>query len=1060
MTVSAQTSIETSNLFANLKKDRHAWVNEEELRKGWLKHIENDLGITFHAERSRNDASYNQVIIEFKGPGLFKGSVKSASFVEAVHDRLFKYIIGRSKAEGIPEEDYIGIAIDGDHICFAFMRGGQITHRNLLPFNKASVDLVSQACFDSKRRAVTADNLVEDFGHEATIGNAMMASLVGQLERQLTASGNNKIKMLFEEWRTLFGQVADLSAAQATEICKHIPFSPKLPVADTVAAALFAIHTYNAFVMKLLAAEIVAQYNLTAYSDFCEHLLGLDDDDLLELLDKEVERSAFFEAARIVGFVEEAVFSWYVDQSIPAVDRAACCAAIRPLLTQLALYRMDDLSAARSHDMLKSFYQALVPETLRKALGEFYTPDWLADVACDRAEVTDWSVVRALDPTCGSGSFLLEVIRRKRNLAEKAKLSQVETLTKILNEVWGFDLNPLAVQAARTNFLIAIADLVASAGIEVELPVLLADAVYSPAHSPSEDQGFIEYGIGSAQANLNILLPVELAFDRVRLDDAFSIMADAVHEEQEYPAVEKSLISSSIMSVTEATAWRDALGSTYGQVLNLHRKAWNGIWFRIVRNFFWSAVAGQFDIVIGNPPWVRWSNLPELYRQRIKPTCEQYTIFSETPYHGGNELDISGMITYTVADKWLKPGGALTFVITQTHFQSPSSQGFRSFRINENYNLVPERIDDLKRLKPFPKVANKTAIMRLRKVENSKKPSYPVPYAVWEKSARQSAAIPETLTKAAVLAHVDQKLWEANPVNGGNSPWAILPPGRFADMTALQGQSNWISGRKGVTADLNGVYMVRIVGENTSTGLVQVETRPEAGKTDIGPARRFWIEPNLLYPLLKGASDFSACEVHVQDQLYIIVPNKGITSAEYSAAETAVFGLKQTKKYFDHYKGLLENRSTYRLRQKGAPYYAVYNSGSYTFAPYKVVWAELSSTFEAAVFTKSKVPLIGDRPFVPDHKVYFADFTSEEMAHFVCGILNSTLVKEYVESHTIQIQVSNIFKHLSIPKFDANKPAHKQLSAASKQAHAATSKKVRQDALADLNGLAEKILKS
>jgi hypothetical protein len=104
------------------------------------------------------------------------------------------------------------------------------------------------------------------------------------------------------------------------------------------------------------------------------------------------------------------------------------------------------------------------------------------------------------------------------------------------------------------------------------------------------------------------------------------------------------------------------------------------------------------------------------------------------------------------------------------------------------------------------------------------------------------------------------------------------------------------------------------------------------------------------------------------------------------------------------------------------------------------------------------VPLIGDRPFVPDHKVYFADFLSAEAAHFVCGILNSTLVKEYVESHTIQIQVSNIFKHLSIPKFDPSSSAHKQLAATSKRAHASTSKKARQDALADLNIIAERIL--
>lgn len=1047
-----------SELYNKLKKDSHNWANEEEVRKGWLKHIENALEITFHAERGRNDASYNQVIIEFKDRGLFKGSVNSSSFKEAIYDRLFKYIKARSKLEGIPEEDYIGIAIDGIHICFAFMKSGAIIHRNLLPFNQASVELVAQACIDSKRRAVTAENLVEDFGHQAEIGHAMMSSLVSLLEKKLTTPGNNKVKLLFEEWRTLFGQVADLSKAQAAEIRKHVPFSPKIAAGDMVSAALFAIHSYNAIVMKLLAAEIIAQFDLTAYPDFCEHLLGQDDDKLLELMDVEVERGAFFEAARIKGFVEEAIFSWYVDAAPSGKDRAALCAALRPLLTQLALYRMDDLSAARSRDVLKSFYQALVPEVLRKALGEFYTPDWLVDVACDRALVKDWGAVRALDPTCGSGSFLLEVIRRKRALAKAAKRSDAETLSAILAEVWGFDLNPLAVQSARVNFLIAIADLVASTGAEVELPVLLADAVYSPAQSPAPGQDFVEYGIGSAQADLNIVLPAALAFDRTRLDAAFVIMAEAVHDEKEYPAVEKLLIAGKLMTAAEAKAWRDALSTTYDQVLELHRKAWNGIWFRIVRNFFWSAVAGQFDVIVGNPPWVRWSNLPELYRNRIKPTCERYTIFSETPYHGGNELDISGMITYTVGDKWLKQGGALVFVITQTHFQSPSSQGFRSFRIDKKANLIPEAVDDLKLLKPFPKVANKTAIVRLRKVGSKQLTKYPVPYTVWEKAIGQGASLPENLTKTGVLARVNQKLWEATPVSGGNSPWAILPPGRFKDMEKLQGQSDWIAGRKGITADLNGVYMVRVIASNPANGLVQVETRPEAGKTDIGPARKFWIEPALLYPLLKGASDFSACHVHVKSELFVIVPNQGILKADYLAAETTMASLPQTKKYLQHFKAMLERRSTYRLRQPKAPFYAVYNSGAYTFSPYKVVWAELSSTFEAAVFASGTVPLVGPRPYVPDHKVYFADFQNEAEAHFVCGVLNSTLVKEYVESHTIQIQVSNIFKHMSIPRYDPNNSDHVALSKASLKAHSSKTSDARSKQLVILDKLAEIVL--
>ena len=57
-----------------------------------------------------------------------------------------------------------------------------------------------------------------------------------------------------------------------------------------------------------------------------------------------------------------------------------------------------------------------------------------------------------------------------------------------------------------------------------------------------------------------------------------------------------------ILSKTQANAWNDHLKTTYDQVLALHRQNWNGIWFRIVRNFFWSATAGQFDAIVGNPP--------------------------------------------------------------------------------------------------------------------------------------------------------------------------------------------------------------------------------------------------------------------------------------------------------------------------------------------------------------------------------------------------------------------------------------------------------------------------
>ena len=1044
-------------LFQKLAADRLTWRTEEEVRQGWLKHLGGEGGFNGQTKADGPEGSDQQVMIEFRDPGQFKGSSESVAFKQAIYDYLATNIIRRAESQRLPPEQYMGIVTDGDHLGFAFIRGGGIVHRHLLPFNEATVALVTQACRDGRRRVVTFDHLVEDFGLNSTVGTAMIGALESELAAHLKRKSNSKIRRVFDDWRTLFGQVTDLGGGRNGDLRHSMPIGAVFEPTETVAALLFVIHTYNAFVIKMLAAEIVSECGLTSCPDFCEHLLGLGDHDLLTRLRDAIEGSAFFEAARIRGFVEEAVFSWYTEPSLSGPGQLMIAEAIRSLVIQLSLYRMDDLDALRSRDILKSFYQALVPEPLRKALGEFYTPDWLVDVACDRTGVKDWLNVRVLDPTCGSGSFLLEVVRRKRVTARSAPLDAQATLRMVLDSVWGFDLNPLAVQSARVNFLISIADLLATTTSEITLPILLADAVCSPAPGPENGDEVIEYGVGRPDSGLTMRIPAALAGERRRLDGVFAVLAKCVEACDDYGGAERSLIDQGCLSSNEVKRWRPHLSETYRQVSTLHQQNRNGIWFRLAGNFFGLAAAGQFDLIVGNPPWVRWSSLPEHYRHRIKSTCDRYAIFSKTPFHGGNELDISGMITYTVGDKWLKVGGTLVFVITQSHFQSPSSQGFRNFKIDGKTGFLPVEIDDLKKLKPFPKVANKTAIMRLEKVVNTP-PVYPVPYRVWQAAAGASTLIPEDADKACVLTRVLINHWEATPVAGGNAPWAILPKGRFRYLAALRGQSNWIAGRKGVTCDLNGVFLVRMVGVNKADGLVEIQTRPEAGRTDIGPAKTFWVEPDLLFPLLKGAGDFSACNVHVGEQLYIFVPNRGINRSDYEEARIAVRALKGTSAYFKAFGRLLAERSTYKLRQKGAPDYVVYNVGAYTFAPYKVVWAELSALFEASVIGNTVMPVVGERVYIPDHKIYFADFASEDVAHYVCSLLNSSPVREYIQSHTIQIQVSNIFKHLSLPPFDPTDGDHRTAVTLSIDAHRAKRDQNRRDVLGEMDVVAGRIL--
>ena len=1044
-------------LYNKLNTKKSDWKNEEEVRQGWIFALKETLNIEFHAERGKKDSSYNNVVIEFKDKGLFKGKITSPSFKVAIYERLLPYIIRTAKEEGRFQSDYIGIAIDGDNICFAQVNNDTIEHGHLLPISETSVTMVATALKDSFRRTLSAENLIEDFGHASDCGIKIMRALADALSNSLTETQNSKTKMLFEEWRTLFGQVADLSVEQIESINKSLHFQINVEKKDRIPAALFIIHTFNSLIIKLLAAEIISANKLTSYQNFSQNLSIEEDEKMVNRLNEEIEKSGFYSRAGIDGFVEEALFSWYIDICKDDSQRKDIISAIRNILVKLSFYRTDNLTEARSKDLLKLFYQNLVPETLRKTLGEFYTPDWLVSFTLDKVKDVNWLSNRSLDPTCGSGSFLIEIIKRKIEAAFEAQWSVEKIIDLLTNSVWGFDLNPLAVQTARVNYLIAIADLLKQIpGKRIEIPILLADAIYSPARDPYEDEDIVKYKIGSQIADLEILLPSDLAFDRSKLDKVFEILGDSIENDHSYEQVQNILDKTNVLTRIELDSWKVPLESTYNRVLKLHNNNWNGIWFRIIRNFFWSSTAGKFDLIAGNPPWVRWSKLPDLYRERVKPTCLQYNIFSKTPHHGGNELDISGMITYTVSDKWLSENGILAFIITQTHFQSPSSEGFRDFVINPQYNLNPLSIDDMISLKPFPDATNKTAVSIFKKEKNNKT-YYPVEYNVWSAKDGYSRNIPNNFTIEEVKRRIELKAWEATPVTSNNSPWAILPKGRFIKFKKLVGKCEWVQGRKGITADLNGIYFVEIIAENIAENLVKIKTRPDAGRKDIGPAQEYWVEPNLLFPLIKGASDFTKCYFNKKHSLFTFVPNRGIVKKAYENGINEMALLRNTKKFFSSYKSLLENRSTFKGRMKNAPYYAIYNVGDYTFSPWKVIWAE-QKDFCAAVVSGVDMSIIGQKPFIPDHKVFFVDFNSQEPAYFLCGLLNSDIVIEYVKSHNISIQIGDIFKHMNLPSYNSKSVEHKKLINLVKICHNEPEIELRIKLIQKISKIAEKII--
>lgn len=118
----------------------------------------------------------------------------------------------------------------------------------------------------------------------------------------------------------------------------------------------------------------------------------------------------------------------------------------------------------------------------------------------------------------------------------------------------------------------------------------------------------------------------------------------------------------------------------------------------------------------------------------------------------------------------------------------------------------------------------------------------------------------------------------------------------------------------------------------------------------------------------------------------------------------------------------------------------------------------MSTRFYAAVAGSATIPTGVQKPYIPDHKVYFAAFSRPEPAYYLCALLNAPMVKEWIEAHNVSIQIGDVFKHMNLPKYDGKDLLHVQVAELAKQAHGAQSPAARAIIVGQIEPLTEEIL--
>jgi hypothetical protein len=232
------------------------------------------------------------------------------------------------------------------------------------------------------------------------------------------------------------------------------------------------------------------------------------------------------------------------------------------------------------------------------------------------------------------------------------------------------------------------------------------------------------------------------------------------------------------------------------------------------------------------------------------------------------------------------------------------------------------------------------------------------------------------------------------------------------------------------TGGANAVYWVDIY--KRPDGLVVVRNITEGARVRVNEVTEP-IEPDLLYPLLRGRD---VQRWKAEPSAYIIVPRLHNNPNQVIPANQMQRQYPHTYGYLKRFEDVLLRRADAMVRsalERGEPFYFYGAVGTYTFAPWKVVWREQASTMTASV-----VGLKDGKPVVPDHKLMLVGCASEDEAHFVCACLNSSIGQMVAVSYAVEIQMDpHILEHIRIPRFDRKNPVHLRLSELSKQAHEA-----------------------
>lgn len=1028
----------------DLKKEHKVQIKIQEVLES--DDVQRTAAISPVDKNGRIDSRYSSVVIEYKQPITYKNNADTKkALAQAVRylNSLYTEHAGT----------YLGIITDGKRCQFVLFNE-QIKSAfdedcaNIHPLtavcdlNAKMVDRMIKAIINLQVKALNSENLIADLVHDKHEGKTIINHLTGALYSSLEQL-DKFTSVSYGQWMNNFGlSHNDASKQKAIEDRRKdlsVLIEKEKINTDEEYKILFALQTAIAIIAMLMAYRVVILVKGEKQASF-QNLLEMKIDQRRIELGKIADGTVSMEL-NVFNLLETGCFSWPFHEAHWTEEINNCLSAIIETLMKYetmpelnTCYDDNSVMIAHPDDLFRDLYMNIMPPSVRHSLGEYYTPEFLAENVINTGFdyiPFDKEHVRILDSTAGSGTFIQKAIEKKRR--RYRDLPREEILNLILHEVAAIDANTLAVILARINYFLAIADLIDGVGQEIYIPVYIGDSSVPNVNKLSADHKYyvdtIQVGNGE---NIKVEIPVRSTMDQKKFIQEMHNLALLGDASNEVLAKRLNKLCENEQDLKEIVgSWKELRDN------NLITPAV----INSMINSYLLCNIGKFDLVVGNPPWVDWKTLPSVHRENKKEVCYERKLFSGDGRTGGNSLNICALISNVTAENWLASNGVMSILMPQSLLFQQSYEGYREFELFDGRKLYfQEIIDWTKSGHPFAPVQQLFCTYILSETKRDYTKGITLKKIEINKGIRLENVKPLINAKN-FYDYFTVKIGVVGKASSSRSAFTYAKStDELANFNLVTGETDYI-GREGVEyypQELQLLHLKRV--NEKKQGIVELESyQSPRSKISVGK-RTPVLETKYLRPLVKG---INISRFHVEPSEYIVAfpYDKEHCQVPLSKEELLEESPKLLK-YYEANKEYLIVQTEYSdkiIGKKEAPYYALARTGIYCHADWYVIFRD-NTKWVAAVSGKIDTEWGGvKKPAFQNHCVSVCQrsdgtFITEDEAHYLCAILNSHIVEDYIlstsDKRTFKIRIP-----VRIMEFEPKNGVHAQLANLSKDAH-------------------------